>query len=43
MYGDEESGTPPDELYDRSDAEEALNYALNVYSIVLKLIQQHKT
>ncbi|MEM1962396.1 MAG: HEPN domain-containing protein [Sulfolobales archaeon] len=43
MYGDEESGIPPDELYDRSDAEEALNYALNVYSIVLKLIQQHKT
>ncbi|MEM2499642.1 MAG: HEPN domain-containing protein [Sulfolobales archaeon] len=43
MYGDEESGIPPDELYDRSDAEEALNYASNVYSIVLKLIQQHKT
>lgn len=43
MYGDEESGTPPDELYDRSDAEEALNYASNVYNIVLKLIQQHKT
>ncbi|MEM1681019.1 MAG: HEPN domain-containing protein [Sulfolobales archaeon] len=43
MYGDEESGIPPDELYDRFDAEEALNYASNVYSIVLKLIQQHKT
>ncbi|MEM3961462.1 MAG: HEPN domain-containing protein [Sulfolobales archaeon] len=43
MYGDEESGIPPDELYDRSDAEEALDYASKVYSIVIKLIQQHKT
>ncbi|MEM0218358.1 MAG: HEPN domain-containing protein [Desulfurococcaceae archaeon] len=43
MYGDEESGIPPDELYDRFDAEEALNYALKVYSVVLKLIQQYKT
>ncbi|MEM0044464.1 MAG: HEPN domain-containing protein [Sulfolobales archaeon] len=43
MYGDEESGIPPDELYDRSDAEEALDYASKVYSIVIKLIQQYKT
>ncbi|MEM1633678.1 MAG: HEPN domain-containing protein [Sulfolobales archaeon] len=43
MYGDEESGIPPDELYDRSDAEEALDHASKVYSIVIKLIQQHKT
>lgn len=43
MYGDEESGIPPDELYDRVDAEEALGYALQVYSTVLKLIQQYIT
>ncbi|MEM1526984.1 MAG: hypothetical protein QW775_07150 [Ignisphaera sp.] len=42
MYGDEESGIPPNELYDRFDEEESLNYALTVYSIVFKLIKHHK-
>ena len=38
MYGDEESGTPPDELYDREDAEESLRQAEHVYEVVLKLL-----
>ncbi|MEM0006484.1 MAG: HEPN domain-containing protein [Ignisphaera sp.] len=43
IYGDEESGVSPDELYDRFNAEEVLGYALQVYSTVLKLIQQYIT
>jgi len=39
MYGDEESGTPPDELYYREDAEEALEQAKRVHSIVRKLVE----
>jgi len=39
MYGDEESGIPPDELYYREDAEEALKQAKYVYSVVKKLIE----
>jgi len=39
MYGDEESGTPPDELYFREDAEEALNQAKYVHSMVKKLFE----
>jgi HEPN domain-containing protein len=31
MYGDEESGAPPDELYDEEDAREALSYATEVF------------
>lgn len=38
MYGDEETGLPPDELYDRGDAEEALSYAEYVYNTVIKLL-----
>ena len=41
MYGDEESGIPPDELYDREDAVEALEYAEHTYNIVLKLLQSY--
>ncbi len=37
MYGDEEAGIPPDELYDREDAEEALEWARYVVSNVVKL------
>lgn len=40
MYGDEESGVPPDMLYDREDAEEALRHAEYIYAAVLKLIQE---
>lgn len=41
MYGDEESGAPPNEIYDREDAEEALRYAEQVYAAVSRLIQQY--
>jgi HEPN domain-containing protein len=41
MYGDEESGTPPDELYFREDAEEALEMAEYVLSTVSKLISEY--
>jgi|GEM_PF-1071215 len=37
MYGDEESGVPPDELYDEEDAREALSYATEVFQTVSKL------
>lgn len=39
MCGDEESGTPPDELYDRRDAEESLTQAEYVHRAVLKLLE----
>ena len=38
MYGDEEALVPPDELYSCEDAEEALDYARYVLSIVKKLL-----
>ncbi len=38
MYGDEESGLPPEALYDREDAEEALYMAHYVYERVKKLV-----
>ncbi len=37
MYGDEEAEIPPNELYDRVDAEEALDWAQYVASNVVKL------
>lgn len=40
MYGDEESGAPPDELYDREDAEEALRMAEYVSERVLALLSR---
>ncbi|MEM1658151.1 MAG: HEPN domain-containing protein [Candidatus Jordarchaeales archaeon] len=40
MYGDEETGVPPDELYYREDAEDAVRKAEYVYKIVSKLISQ---
>ena len=41
MYGDEESGTPPDQLYDRVDAEEALQISEHVLAVVRKLIEAY--
>ncbi|MEM0376645.1 MAG: hypothetical protein QXI90_02560 [Thermofilum sp.] len=38
MYGDEESGSPPDELYDREDAEEVIKMAEYVCEIVTALL-----
>ncbi|PLC61990.1 DNA-binding protein [Vulcanisaeta sp. EB80] len=40
MYGDEESGIPPEELYTRVDAEYALNSAKMVLSFVEKLLKE---
>jgi HEPN domain-containing protein len=37
MYGDEESGIPPDELYDKWDALEALRWARFTLRIVRRL------
>jgi HEPN domain-containing protein len=42
MYGDEETGTPPDELYDKDDATEALEWASYVLSAVEKLLLEVK-
>jgi len=38
MYGDEESGVPPEELYTRVDAEYALSNARKVLKLVEKLM-----
>jgi len=41
MYGDEEAGIPSDMLYDREDAEEALEFAEYTYARVLRLLQEY--
>jgi len=40
MYGDEELGLPPEELYDRIDAEESLRSAQRVFWLVEKLLEE---
>jgi HEPN domain-containing protein len=40
MYGDEESGVPPEELYTRIDAEYALNSARKVLDLINKLLKE---
>lgn len=40
MYGDEESGIPPEELHTRIDAERALNDAEKVLLLVKKLFNE---
>lgn len=40
MYGDEETGTPPDQLYDREDSEEAVQMAEYVSEAVQRLIEE---
>ncbi|MDI9620022.1 MAG: HEPN domain-containing protein [Candidatus Nezhaarchaeota archaeon] len=42
MYGDEETGMPPEEIYDKEDAEEALRQAEHVYAVVVKLFRLHQ-
>lgn len=42
MYGEEESGTPPNQLYDRVDAEEALQMADHVEKVVKKLVEAYR-
>ena len=41
MYGDEETGTPPEELYTREDAEEALQSSKEVYEACAKLLREY--
>ncbi len=41
LYGDEEGGIPPDELYDLEDAKEAIREAEEVYESVRRLMEEH--
>ena len=41
MYGDEETGLPPEALYDREDAEEALEMAKYVHERVRRLVDEY--
>lgn len=41
MYGDEETGTPPDQLYSLMDAEDALESARKVLDMCLRLIKEY--
>ncbi|MBS7635134.1 HEPN domain-containing protein [Candidatus Bathyarchaeota archaeon] len=40
MYGDEETGTPPDQLYSLLDAEEALEHARKVLDLCVRLLAE---
>jgi HEPN domain-containing protein len=40
MYGDEETGTPPEELYSKFDAENATKMCDTIHEFVRKLIVQ---
>ncbi len=40
MYGDEEIGVPPEELYTRKDATQALEDALRVVEVVKRLLNE---
>jgi HEPN domain-containing protein len=40
MYGDEETGTAPDQLYGLTDAEEALKSSKTVLKLCLRLIEE---
>ena len=42
MYGDEETGTPPDQLYSLMDAKEALEYAKKILSLFKRLLKEHE-
>jgi HEPN domain-containing protein len=41
MYGDEETGTPPDQLYSLLDAEESVRYAREVLDLCLRLLAEY--
>jgi HEPN domain-containing protein len=43
MYGDEETGLPPESLYTDEDAKEALSYANLVYEMCIKLLEANKS
>jgi HEPN domain-containing protein len=40
MYGDEETGTPPEELYSKFDAENATKTCDTIHEFVKKLVAQ---
>ncbi len=40
MYGDEETGLPPEQLYTAEDASEALSFATEVYDLCYKLLSE---
>ena len=40
MYGDEEQGIPPSELFSEEDAKEALQEARKVYKVCIELVKQ---
>lgn len=40
MYGDEESGLSPSELYDKEDAKEAFQWAKQTFQLVSKLFKE---
>jgi len=40
MYRDEESGIPPEELYDAEDSREALSWTIEVLESVSKLFKE---
>lgn len=42
MYGDEETGLPPEYLYTDEDAKEALSYANFVYEVCIKILEAAK-
>ncbi|MEM1556588.1 MAG: HEPN domain-containing protein [Candidatus Bathyarchaeia archaeon] len=42
MYGDEETGTPPDQLYSLMDAEEALLSAKTVLELCIRLFGEYE-
>ncbi|MEM1530780.1 MAG: HEPN domain-containing protein [Candidatus Bathyarchaeia archaeon] len=42
MYGDEETGTPPDQLYSLLDAKEALESAKTVLKVCLRLMEEYE-
>lgn len=41
MYGDEETGIAPEELYDEEDAREALDSAVYVYDVISRLLKSY--
>jgi len=43
MYGDEEIGVPPEELYTRKDATQAYENALRVFDVVSRLLSEIRT
>jgi len=40
MYGDEELGIPPEEMYTKLDATDALEKAVKVFHLVSRLIKE---